>query len=201
MVECSVLVNVYEYCDQWCEECPLQRKCALVQSPPEEDLGKTLIDLLSPDKSFLDDVSVFRSEHPLVGDTVQWFWQFHDWLGTCFMDGQSFDERARRVSWHANIVLIKIGRAVSMNPSEGFLAGSDAMGSAKVATLSLGKILDVLMQWCPIHKLDRQALRLLHHCSQLLDNIEATFPHHLHFRRPGFDTGALVKRVVLPAPR
>ena len=191
MADTSALTEIHEYCDRWCDECSFQQQCSLVQCSPSEDLGETLASLLSPSASpehtLSEHLSAFQVEHPLADETLAWFWRVHDWLGTCFVDTQSSDERALRVSWHASIVLTKVSRAVSRGTSSTRDRDLDALGSAKVATLSLGKILDVLMHWCPLHQRDRQALRLLHNCSQLLDSIESTFPGHLHILRPGLD--------------
>ena len=197
MVISSFVPHIHKFCDRWCEQCPLSHRCSMAQSTSSED--ETLSDLLEPlqpdVEKIADDIpALFRAEHPLADQSRAWFCSSNDWLATCFADSDQ-DPRAQTVAWHASVVLTKVGRAVCDVPQSVIRLESDAYGSAKVATLSLAKILDVLTLWCARHQLDRPALRLLEGTCELVEAIEREFPDHLRFRRPGFDTGAL------PPPR
>jgi len=197
MVTSSPVPDVHQYCDRWCERCPLSHRCQVSRDALGEiDSAETLCDYLAPCQpsapTSLDDIArSLRATHPLAVQGRTWYCATNDWLATCFAEDPD-DERAQVVAWHAAVALTKIGRAVCGDPDTSTLRlESDAYGSAKVAALSLGKILDVLTLWCARHPVDQRALHLLEQTCELLDAIERTYPGYLKFQRPGFDTGAV----------
>ncbi len=198
MVVQSHIPQIFSYCDRWCEQCPLTQRCAVGSGKPKTgDLSGALAHLLAPiavAEPTLFDVDVplpACSEHPLAVQSRAWTFAANDWLATCFPD-QELPSPVDAIAWHAGTLCMKVGRAVGDFQDRGPVpVESDAYGSAKVATLSLGKILDVLTLWCATHQLDRQALTLLGGACDLIDAIEEEFPGHTDFERPGFDTGAL----------
>jgi hypothetical protein len=81
------------------------------------------------------------------------------------------------------LVPSKLQRALSARAERDY----DALGTAKVVTLALTTVIETVTDWCAAHPLDPAGMELIVASSDLISSIEATFPGHLSFRRPGLD--------------
>ncbi|MFH1826769.1 MAG: hypothetical protein ABH823_05750 [bacterium] len=108
---------------------------------------------------------------------------------------EQIDDFREIITWYHTFVPSKIYRALcskmeatDSNEDLQQLDLDDANGSAKVAYIGLTKSLEALYgvhKWAP--ELQDETLTLLAEVEKLLKGINAEFPDHHNFKRPGFD--------------
>lgn len=190
------------WCDRWCERCALVTRCPIgmlegrrSRDTPGQLMADTaeLIDCASTVLQVElaragiamgdDEVDAYRAEvaaaraHPLHQEAEAWMR-----LASCWLPDKS-GEAAEVVGWYWVLVPSKVQRALlSLTERD-----PDAQGTAKVVTLALHRVIDAVTDWCAAHPLDRSGAKVVAASGDLIASIEATFPGHMSFRRPGFD--------------
>lgn len=187
------IIVVANYCDRWCERCALVARCEvgprnLLPDPRPFDvqvgeaLGRAMAMLLAEaarrgvSLDELDEEPFVERPEPVTDLARAWSEQATAWL-----DQDAVAEPcAPTVRWYSTLVPAKLYRATSAE-------GSDAPGSAKVATLGLASVAEALTCWLQDHPLDLRAVALLAATCRLVEAVEQRFPGHQSFVRPGFD--------------
>ncbi len=115
----------------------------------------------------------------LAKRALSWTHAGAEWLKTA-----PLGEPSAVVGWYHTLVFTKLQRA---HWSRALGSSDDAAGSAKVASLGLASAVDALTSHCQRAPHDSAGLALLMEACALMEAVEASFPDHLSFRRPGFD--------------
>lgn len=115
----------------------------------------------------------------LVERATRWACAAGQWLATA-----PLGEAREVVGWYHTMIPPKLHRAFTSRDDG---VDDDAMGSAKVATLGLSRVVHELAAHCRVLSVDRPGMDLLLEACALIEEVEKTFPGHLSFRRPGLD--------------
>lgn len=189
------------WCDKWCERCPVAQSCSVgraelrrPRASPAEHLAQAMASIARAEVMLAlelerEGIEVGEEEvvahvaeralfsHPLALEASRWSTAARSWLA-----GAS-GEAAAVVGWYGSLVPTKVHRALAaLGKYE-----PDALGTAKVVTLGLHRVIDVVSDRCSDHPLDRRATELVVASADLVASVEAMFPGHLSFRRPGLD--------------
>jgi hypothetical protein len=196
------VLDASAWCDKWCERCPLADSCPVGRvelrrpsASPAENLAQAIASLARAEALLEaellreglevreEDVAAWVAEdealfsHPLALQASCWSAAARGWLA-----GAS-GEAAAVVGWYGSLIPAKVHRALGAIGSH----EPDALGTAKVVTLGLHRVIEAVSDWCGQHPLDRGATQLVVASADLVVSVEATFPGHLSFRRPGLD--------------
>jgi len=192
------ILEAHNWCDRWCERCSLSSRCPIgrqagVQKPADADdplgISKILHQALEMlevecakrgiDPRTLSDPPPLENVDALVERATRWAFTSKLWLATA-----PVGDAGVVVNWYHTLVPAKLHRACS---SRDLGSDDDARGSAKVASLGLGRVVHVLTEYCQVRPADRPGLDLLMESCDILQAVEDAFPGHMSFRRPGLD--------------
>lgn len=238
--------GIYNYCDRWCERCPMTHRCFLyaqetrarkrqletgkdtddleivlqdVQNNLSEAMkmisekaGEEGIDLDEGMEEAQEEIQSdrdFCSHHPLHEKAFLLAKQSHAFLEMLASEIQlrqcegSTEEELTQVqdcfevlSWYHMQQAVKVDRclrglrhaAFTGNPDHTEAVVHDTNGSAKVAYLGLIRMLDAYTR---IHEWNSswnsQLMPLIHSVFEIMDAVDAHFPGHHTFKRPGFN--------------
>jgi hypothetical protein len=190
--------QAHVWCDRWCERCLLSGRCpigrqAAIQRSADADEPVGISKILDRALEMLEVECAKRGIDPrvlpdpptpdrvdaLVERATRWARTSQVWLATA-----SPGEAEAVVRWYHTLVPAKLFRACS---SRDLGDSDDARGSAKVASLGLGRVVRALTEHCQVRPADRPGLELLMEACSILQALEDAFPGHMSFRRPGLD--------------
>ena len=188
--------EAHNWCDRWCERCPLADRCSIGRSAGVASSQAAMVTVAAALKRAIEMLEVECAKHGVEIDdgappaasagaddlaerALSWMHAGAEWLKMA-PDG----EARSVVGWYHTLVPTKLHRAGS---SRALGSTDDASGSAKVASLGLASVMDALTSHCQRAPHDRAGLDLLIEACALMEAVEARFPDHLSFRRPGFD--------------
>lgn len=198
---------VQEYCDRWCVRCALVARCPVgpgalqrtgLLDTPEDDVAElagtlqravTMLEAACVEQGIdLDDLEEAFDpvdlEDPLVVFARFWMGNVFDWVEQAAPEPLLVEMASR----YAVLVPSKLVRALMHDDDDELPAPqSDAMGSAKVATVALHRLLASLTDHLTVRPLDPAGQRLAAQTLTLIGDIEQRLPGHLAFHRPGFD--------------
>ncbi len=200
--------EVHEFCDGWCERCPLCDRCEAFSERPDRSVPPTLLPP-APEEGVptLDELielapaptrGILRRARDYTLGTLHVLEQERSGvaerraaLGN--VGQRHFDDALRVITRYATKILSKLGRAAGLESAPFSRLSEceiqrDADGSAKVALLSMDQSQSA---WCRLRALglpDNEAIaELRRQLVQLRGLTEATFPRARDFCRPGFD--------------
>lgn len=188
--------EAHNWCDRWCERCSLADRCSIGRSAGvtysrpamvevagvvERALGMLEVEFAKQglDIEEAEPRVVAEGTDELAKRALSWTHAGARWLETA-----PAGEARAVVGWYHTLVPTKLHRAGS---SRALGSTDDAAGSAKVASLGLASVVDALTSRCQRAPHDSAGLALLVDARALMEAVEERFPHHLSFRRPGFD--------------
>jgi hypothetical protein len=187
--------EAHNWCDRWCERCPLADRCSISRSAGVASSQPAMVQVAAALERALEmlevefakqglDVEeavppvVSQDSDELVRRALSWTHAGARWLVTA-----PVGEARAVVGWYHTLVPTKLHRASS---SRALGSTDDAAGSAKVASLGLASVVDALTSHCQRAPQDSAGLALLVDACALMEAVEESFPDHLSFRRPGF---------------
>lgn len=203
-VQDGFIVGVFNYCDRWCERCPLSRRCRLFADEAliPRDGGSLLKSLnrIAADPDGGDRVSGAFDQSKLPQDLEPSFGPDPYLVANAGQLRTKFD-RARRsaspavrlametIQHFSMLVPLKMLRAIAGATTEGIEASrSDACGSGKVALLGLERMRAAWHTLIETNQFTAQdAAPFLSEIDRLVRNVERSVPHARVFVRPGFD--------------
>ena len=215
-IQDGFIVGVYQYCDRWCEQCPLTNRCRMFSSLAEIDFEDRSEPRLTRERRRLAVQLVeFQTEaeelgegaRPKPGERLGYLPELEPSSGTdpeVVASSHDLQKKFRQLSMSANpavrnaaesiryfslFVPTKMMRALAQVAREGpGPQQSDANGSAKVAILALERMAGAWNVLIETHHVSATvAGPFLAEIAQMLRNLDRAVPNARAFVRPGFD--------------
>ena len=214
--------NVFNYCDRWCETCPLTSWCrlfaddaqaiasldpqlkALVEAPALRQEIKAMPawmeELLEKLQDGLDRMSDREPDErpiddPLLQRASAYGMTVHTWLGGSGVSEDPNEPRAI-IAWFATLIPAKIARAIHGLGYAGLDdpdEPTDYDGSAKVALIGIARS---RAAWQELAASETAAGSAIAELTWLETEIERMFPRARQFIRPAFDEPDEVARLL-----